>query len=126
MKDDGLKDSSLNSDSRKKKNEIFLICGLLAAALIFFTGYRFLNRGEASVVVVSVNGKTIREFPLGQDADFMIEGVDGGTNHMIIKNGAVSVFEASCPDKICVQEGEKRQKGEAITCLPNKVIVTIK
>lgn len=126
MNDDGLKDSSLSNDSRKKKNEICLVCGLLAAAIIFFAGYRFLNRGDASVVVVSVNGETVREFPLDQDADFIIEGVDGGTNHMIIKNGAVSIFEASCPDKICVQEGEKKQKGEAITCLPNKVIVTIK
>ena len=116
----------MKDDNRKKKNELFLICGLLAAALISFAGYRFLNRGNASVAVVSVNGETIREFPLDQDADFVIEGVDGGTNHMIIKNGAVSIFEASCPDKICVQEGEKRQKGEAITCLPNKVIVTIK
>ncbi len=116
----------MKDESRKMKNEIFLVCGLLAAAMIFFAGYRFLNRGDASVAVVSVNGKTVREFPLNQDADFMIEGVDGGTNHMIIKNGAVSIFEASCPDKICVQEGEKRQKGEAITCLPNKVIVTIR
>ena len=109
-----------NKENRKSRNELYLVCGLLVFAVIFFAGYRFLNRGTASVAVVSVNGQTL------QDADLIIEGVNGGTNHLVIRDGAVSITEASCPDKICVHEGAKREKGEAITCLPNKVIITIK
>ena len=115
-----------NEKSRKSRNELYLVCGLLVFAVLFFAGYRFLNRGESSVAVVSVNGQTLYELPLNQDAALIIEGVDGGTNHLVIKDGAVSITEASCPDKICVREGAKREKGEAITCLPNKVIITIK
>lgn len=115
-----------NKENRKSRNELYLVCGLLVFAVIFFAGYHFLNRGTASVAVVSVNGQTLQELPLDQDADLIIEGVNGGTNHLVIRDGAVSITEASCPDKICVHEGAKREKGEAITCLPNKVIITIK
>ena len=107
-----------NKENRKSRNELYLVCGLLVFAVIFFAGYRFLNRGTASVAVVSVNGQTLQELPLDQDADLIIEGVNGGTNHLVIRDGAVSITEASCPDKICVHEGAKREKGEAITCLP--------
>ena len=96
-----------NKENRKSRNELYLVCGLL-------------------VFAVSVNGQTLQELPLDQDADLIIEGVNGGTNHLVIRDGAVSITEASCPDKICVHEGAKREKGEAITCLPNKVIITIK
>ena len=126
-----------NKENRKSRNELYLVCGLLVFAVIFFAGYRFLNRGTASVAVVSVNGQILQELPLDQDADLIIEGMNGGTNqactvpmfptnHLVIRDGAVSITEASCPDKICVHEGAKREKGEAITCLPNKVIITIK
>ncbi|MCI8853389.1 MAG: hypothetical protein HFI32_07815 [Lachnospiraceae bacterium] len=32
---------------------------------------------------------------------------------------------ASCPDKICVGQGEVSQIGEAIVCMPNQVIVAV-
>lgn len=112
--------------NKKTKNDIYLVFGLLAAALIIFAGYRFLNRGISSVAVVSVDGSAIWELPLEEDTELILEGVNGGTNHLVIREGAVSITEASCPDKICVHEGEKKEKGEAITCLPNRVIVTIK
>lgn len=116
----------IKNDGSKIKNEVYLICGLLVFALIFYAGYRYRNRGSASVAVVSVNGEAILELPLDQDNEVVIRGAGNGTNHLIIKDGAALVTEASCPDLICVREGAKREKGEAITCLPNKVIIAIK
>lgn len=112
--------------SGNNKNEIYLISAILIFAFIFFVFYRFVNRGSASMAVVSVSGDTVYELPLGQDNDIIIQGAGGGTNRLIIKDGFVSVTEASCPDQICVREGAKREKGEAITCLPNKVIITVR
>lgn len=114
------------SDNLKKRNEFYLLCGILALAVVFFAGYRYVNRGEASVAVVSADGQTIRELPLSRDADIIVEGKGGGTNRVIIKDGAVSITEASCPDLICIREGKKKEKGDVITCLPNRIIVTIK
>ena len=63
-------------------------------AVIFFAGYRFLNRGTASVAVVSVNGQTLQELPLDQDADLIIEGVNG---ERIIWLSAMGPFQSQRP-----------------------------
>lgn len=127
---DGSKESvERSSMERKKRNEIFLIGGILAFALFFFTGYRLLHRQPATsemTAEVTVDGTVVGEFPLSQDIDFVIESPGRGTNHLVIRNGKASVTEASCPDKICVRQGAVSESGQTIVCLPNRVVVTIK
>ena len=38
---------------------------------------------------------------------------------------AYGLTEADCPDKICVEQGRVRYTGQCITCLPNKLTVTL-
>lgn len=116
----------LADKNRKKRNEFILILGILAFALLFFIGFRLINRHPASVAVVTVDGAVVGEFPLDQDMDFIIESPGRGTNHFIIQGGKASVTEASCPDQICVRQGQKSESGQTIVCLPNRVSVTIK
>ena len=63
---------------------------------------------------------------LANDQELTINGVSGGTNHLIIKDGEVWVSEATCPDKICVHQGKIHLDGEIIVCLPNKMTAQIK
>ena len=44
---------------------------------------------------------------------------------MEIKDGKVSVTEASCPDKVCVNHGSTDQTADPIVCLPNKLVVRV-
>ena len=44
---------------------------------------------------------------------------------LTVEDGAASVTEADCPDKICVEQGRVRYTGQCITCLPNKLTVTL-
>ena len=79
-----------------------------------------------NIVVVSVDGKKVAEYPLSVDAVYTVEGYNGGTNVIVIDNGYVFVGEATCPGyQDCVEEGRKNRPGEMITCLPNRVIVEI-
>ena len=43
-----------------------------------------------------------------------------------IKDGEVSVKEADCPDKICVNHKKISNVGESIICLPHKLVIEIR
>ena len=43
----------------------------------------------------------------------------------MVEDGAVSVTEADCADKICVHEGKISRTGEVIACLPHELIITV-
>ena len=111
---------------KKKRNELYMIAGILVFALLLWAASLLIRRPGA-MVEVSVDGAVIEEFPLDQDLDFVIHTSNGGTNYLCIKDGQASITEASCPDKICVRKGAIREKGEEpIVCLPNRVVVTVR
>lgn len=107
-----------------KKQDGILILVLLAAAAVFFLGYRLWNRKTPEEVVVYVGEQEYARFSVKENREFLIE-TEQGSNLLILKDGTADVTEASCPDKICVHQSPISQTGETIVCMPNRVIVTI-
>lgn len=107
-----------------KKQDSILILVLLAAAAVFFLGFRIWNRKPPEEVVVYVGDVEYARFSVGEDKELVIEG-ENGINRLIVKDGKADVTEASCPDKICVRQNPISRTGETIVCMPNRVIVTI-
>ncbi|MCD8355777.1 MAG: NusG domain II-containing protein [Clostridia bacterium] len=107
-----------------KKQDIFLLAGLLAVFLIL-GAVLLLTRKSGATVVVRVAGEETATFALEENTVYTIEGVSGGTNKLVIEDGAVWLEDASCPDQLCVHQGKIQYVGESIICLPNKVSVTI-
>ena len=95
---------------------ILLIVFLLAGAFISL----FSEKGE--VVDVSLNGETFGTYNLNEERTVNI----GEGNILSIINGKASMTYANCPDQICVGHSPIGDGGEAIICLPNKVIVSVK
>ena len=48
-----------------------------------------------------------------------------GCNVIVIRDNVCKVTEADCPDGICVRHGGISHKGEAIICLPHRLVVEI-
>jgi hypothetical protein len=107
-----------------KRNDLILAGAILvvAIALLIFIN---LNKKGGNTVIVKVDGKVNKEFPLDVDTTYEIEGVYGGTNLLVIHDSHADIEEASCPDKICVHQKSIDKNGETIVCLPNKVVVEI-
>ena len=107
-----------------KKQDGILIFVFLAAAAVFFLGFRLWNRKPPEEVVVYVGDREYARFSIQEERELVIEA-ENGTNRLIVKDGKADVTEASCPDKICVHQSPISQTGETIVCMPNQVIVTI-
>ena len=110
------------SASRKRlPGELIIIAALLLAAIgagLWF----FLGRTPGAWAVVRVEGREVARYSLSQNGVYPL---NGGTNVLTVEDGAASVTEADCPDKICVEQGRVRYTGQCITCLPNKLTVTL-
>ena len=99
-----------------------------ASVIVFFLSISLLlflflgKRKEGNEVRVMVEGKEIGVYSLSRDSEYSL---NGGTNTLIIKDGKAYMADADCPDKLCVRQGKIHRNGETITCLPNKLTITV-
>ena len=105
-----------------KKNDLILVCSIVCiVALIGLIRYA-VGQQAANYVTIRVNGEITETYPLAEDN---VININNGTNVLEIKNGAVRMIEADCPDQICVNHKAISEVNESIVCLPNKIVVEI-
>ena len=104
------------NNKSKIRYDIILIIGLLVITMVIAMAVRFTQK-TGKTVVVSVDGVVKYTFPLDEDLEFKIEGYEGGTNYLVIKDGEACLTEASCPDLLCVHMGKISSQGQSIICL---------
>ena len=104
-----------------KKRDIILIASILAVAIALFLIVE-LTKEEGAGVVVKVDGIEVAEYSLSKNGTYPL---NGGTNILVIEDGRAYLSDANCPDKLCVHQGKISRTGEVITCLPNKLTVTV-
>ncbi len=117
--------SSSSKEKAGKKQDLLLITVILGAACLIHFAYLFFYSAPAAYAELSVDGQVQERLDLSKDVSFSVTGKNGGVNHIEIKDGGITVTDASCPDKICVHTGTIRRAGETIVCLPNRLIITI-
>ncbi len=103
-----------------KKKDVVLILVIIIAAGLASGFHELIGADSAGCVTVKVDGVIEGVYSLGEDQEV---DINGGTNHLVIKNGKADMTEADCPDKLCVHQKAISKNHESIICLPNKVIV---
>ena len=73
--------------------------------------------------MVTADGKEAGRYPLAEDRQVTIGAAD--YNVLEIKDGAAAVVEANCGDHTCIRTGQISREGEAIVCLPHRLVVRI-
>ena len=94
---------------------LLLLAGGLALALR-------LGREAGGQAVVRVDGRVTERHSLTINGVYTL---NGGSNILVIENGEAWLSEADCPDHLCVKTGKIRYNGQTITCLPNRLTVTV-
>ena len=101
-----------------------LILSVAVVVLVFILSFNRKIMGE-TLVSVSVNGDIVKVL------DLKINGtseVVTGSNRVKIevKNGRAGIIESSCKNQICRHAGWIKNAGEAVICVPNKLVLEIK
>lgn len=112
----------MENEERKllRLRDTFIIVSIIAAVFVF---YALLPEGGERAVV-SCDGVVVAEIPLDVSGEYVFPQVPDMV--FTAGDGAVSVTESNCGDKTCMRTGKISKRGEAIICVPNKVIVEIK
>ena len=99
---------------------LVLLCAAGIAAWIWLRSTAVTN---AAAEIYS-DGVLIKTVSLSENTRFTVEHGDG-YNVIEVQDGAVSVVEASCPDKVCIHTGAVSQGAVPIICLPNRLEVRV-
>lgn len=109
--------------------DIALIIVIIAVNvfILVYGGLNTVEKGQKIAYVYSDN-KLVGEYTLTEDykTEFSVDISTGSYNTIHIEDGKVWIHDATCPDKICLNQGKISNDGELIVCLPNKLLVQIK
>lgn len=106
------------------KGDVIVIVFVVILAIV--TGTLFwmkTNSQKADVVTIYKEGEKIQELSLKEDMEFSVK--NNYTNHIVVKDGKVSITESDCPGEDCVHSGWISDAGRSIVCLPNRVEIRI-
>lgn len=106
-----------------KKADIILAAALIVVGISMSYILSF-GKDAGSELLISCNGEKFGSYSLYEDREIDIER-DDHINKVTIKNGAVSMSFSNCNGQDCIHQGEITKSGDAIICLPNKVVLEI-
>jgi len=106
---------------KKLKSDLIVIAVMLLLAGALFLALN-IGRREGGVAVVRVDGVETERHSLSVNGVFPL---NGGSNILVIEDGYAFLSEANCPDLLCVRQGRIHYSGQVITCLPNRLTVTV-
>ena len=121
------KDGNSNADKFLGLNryDIGFTIIIILVAVIFLIVFGQFGKKSGSQVAVSVDGTVIGTYFLDENQTVTITGFEGGYNVLRIQDGKASIYDADCPDKLCVHQCAITNQGESLICLPHRVVVTV-
>ena len=106
-----------------KKADIILAVALIIVGLAISYILSF-GQEIGRELTISCAGEKFGTYSLLEDREIVIDRNDH-INKVTIKNGIVSMSFSDCHGQDCIHQGEINKSGEAIICLPNKVVLEI-
>lgn len=107
-----------------KRREVRIVGVILAAALVCWLLSGLIYGGDGTMVRVTVDGEEYGTWPFAQERVIDID-TDYGTNRIHIKDEAVYMEDADCPDRVCIRQGKIHTADAMIVCLPHRLTVQI-
>ncbi|KAA9001022.1 NusG domain II-containing protein [Paenibacillus spiritus] len=112
-----------------KRADVWLI-GLVVVVALALILPRWLSDhndkgGENRVARVTVDGKLFKTVQLTKEEQIVEIRTERGYNILKVHDYGVEMYDADCPDKVCLEFGFIRHPKQTIVCLPHRVLVEI-
>lgn len=108
-----------------KKGDSLIILAVLVLALTGAVLIGIKRADAPQYVWIELQGESYGVYRLTQNQEISIETAYG-KNKVKIENGMVTMTEADCPDKYCVEHRPIGKNAETIVCLPHKLVIELK
>lgn len=95
-----------------------------AAASFFVIGAALGGTAPGESVVVKVDGMVTERFSLDEQTIVTIEG-RSGTCRLRVNEGTARIISSDCLNRLCVARGSIDENGEAIVCLPHRIVIEV-
>lgn len=103
-----------------KRNDYIILASITIVVLLMLVIKGVNHNITGKYVKITESGVTIGIYPLNTDTTIELSG-----NTINISGGKVTMADADCPDRLCMKQQSVSKLGEAIVCLPNKVVVEV-
>lgn len=108
----------------KNINKSVICIVLVIIFIVVFIGLRNSFAEKTNTVEIIQDGNIIYTLDLDESEDELIQvDFQGHKNIIQIKDKKISIIEADCPDKICVNMGILKSAFTPIVCLPNHLVI---
>ncbi|MCI8418237.1 MAG: hypothetical protein HFI33_12220 [Lachnospiraceae bacterium] len=119
------KQEEIREKKRLRWGDRVLLGACVVVSLVAFLLGSFSGKGDAKEAVVYIGNEEYARYDLEESFETDIPGLQGGSNHLVIGQGRAQVTQATCPDHVCVGQGEISEIGQAIVCMPHQVIIAV-
>lgn len=115
----------------KPHKKAYLLSIILVVLCTFSILWILLYPGKdrAYTAYIHVDGALYKSIPLDEvdsPYEFSIQTDDGHSNTIHVETGSIRISYADCPDLICVKQGAITNSLLPITCLPHKLVISLK
>ena len=109
------------------KNRYLIITVGLILLGAFIAVFFLHGKQDGSIAVIYQDGNLLKRVDLTEVTEpyeFTVES-ENGTNVIRVEKNRISVTDADCPDKICVNTGAIPDNGSVIVCLPHRLEIRL-
>lgn len=110
------------------RGDKFVIASVaIFAVIIYLVFFFFISSVRPDTVEIFVDGRLYASYTLSNlKKDKIVEiKSEYGTNTLKISPDGAQMTYATCPDKRDVRDGKITKTGQALICIPNKVMVKL-
>ena len=105
-----------------KTGKWIILIALVLALCIGLSIYFLMPKAASTHAQILSDGQILKTVDLRFDQEFTVPSPNGGHNIVTVRQGAIAVTEATCPDHYCMTRGFC-DNGTDIVCLPNRLVI---